>query len=132
MALLPNCLDHILAMPDGKKRYCDTVLAMTKAFALCGTTDEAMALNDEMTFLQAIRAPLLKGDDVGGDGRAPKNVDFQLRQLLSESLVADGITDVFRSLVLKNQTSAFCPISSWQRSARSPRRIWRLNFSNGC
>jgi type I restriction enzyme R subunit len=97
MALLPNCLDHILALPDGKQRYCDTVLAMTKAFALCGTLDEAMALDPEVTFLQAIRAPLVKGDGTeGGDGRAPKNVDFELRQLLSESLVADGITDVFK------------------------------------
>ena len=96
MALLPNCLDHILELPDGKKRYCDTVLAMTKAFALCGTLDEAMALDPEVTFLQAIRAPLVKGDDIGGDGRAPKNVDFQLRQLLSEALVADGFTDVFK------------------------------------
>jgi type I restriction enzyme R subunit len=96
LALLPNCLDHILAMPDGKKRYCDTVLAMTKAFALCGTLDEAMALDPEVTFLQAIRAPLVKGDGVGGDGSAPKNVDFELRQLLSESLVAAGITDIFQ------------------------------------
>jgi type I restriction enzyme R subunit len=96
MALLPTCLDHILELPEGKMRYCDTVLAMTKAFALCGTLDEAMARNDEVTFLQAIRAPLVKGDDVGGDGSAPKNVDFQLRQLMSEALVADGFTDVFK------------------------------------
>ena len=96
LALLPNCLDHILAMPDGKKRYCDTVLAMTKAFALCGTLDEAMALDPEVTFLQAIRAPLVKGDGVSGDGGAPKNVDFELQQLLSESLVAAGITDIFQ------------------------------------
>ncbi|HBH74571.1 MAG TPA: DEAD/DEAH box helicase, partial [Synechococcales bacterium UBA10510] len=96
LALLPNCLDHILAMPDGKKRYCDTVLAMTKAFALCGTLDEAISLDPEVTFLQAIRAPLVKGDGVGGDGSAPKNVDFELQQLLSESLVAAGITDIFQ------------------------------------
>jgi type I restriction enzyme R subunit len=96
MALLPNCLDHILELPEGKKRYCDTVLAMTKAFALCGTLDEAMALDPDVTFLQAIRAPLVKGDGTGGDGRAPRNVDFELRQLLSQSLVADGITDVFK------------------------------------
>ncbi|WP_461557146.1 type I restriction endonuclease subunit R, partial [Synechococcus sp.] len=97
LALLPNCLDHILAISDGKKRYCDTVLAMTKAFALCGTLDEAMELNAEVTFLQAIRAPLVKGDgEGGGDGRAPKNVDFELRQLMSDALVADGITDVFK------------------------------------
>ena len=97
LALLPNCLDHILALPDGKQRYCDTVLAMTKAFALCGTLDQAMELNAEVTFLQAIRAPLIKGDGTdGGDGRAPKNVDFELRQLMSDALVADGITDVFK------------------------------------
>jgi len=96
LRLLPDCLGHVLGLPDGKKRYCDTVLAMTKAFALCGTLDEAMALDPEVTFLQAIRAPLIKGDDVGGDGRAPKNVDFELRQLLSESLVAEGITDIFK------------------------------------
>ena len=102
MALLPNCLDHILELSEGKKRYCDTVLAMTRAFALCGTMDEAMALNDEVTFLQAIRAPLIKGDRIGGDGTTPKNVDFQLQQLLSESLVADGITDVFKIAGLQN------------------------------
>jgi type I restriction enzyme R subunit len=96
MALLPNCLDHILELPDGKKRYCDTVLAMTKAFALCGTLDEAMALDPEVTFLQAIRAPLIKGDEMGGDGRAPKNIDYELRQLLSDALISDGITDVFK------------------------------------
>jgi type I restriction enzyme R subunit len=56
-----------------------------------------MALDPEVTFVQAIRAPLVKGDETtGDDGGAPKNVDFQLRQLLSESLVADGITDVFK------------------------------------
>ena len=61
--------------------------------ALCGvswvikTLDEAMALNDQVTFLQAIRAPLIKGDENGGDGRAPKNVNFELRQLLSDALI---------------------------------------------
>jgi hypothetical protein len=43
-----------------------------------------MELNAEVTFLQAIRAPLVKGDGTdGGDGCAPKNVDFELRQLMS-------------------------------------------------
>ncbi|CAK6687363.1 type I restriction endonuclease subunit R [Synechococcus sp. CBW1107] len=96
MALLPVCLDHILELPEGRKRYCDTVLAMTKALALCGTTDEAMLLTEEVAFLQAIRAPLVKGEAGDGDGSAPQNKDFQLRQLLSEALVADGITDVFK------------------------------------
>jgi type I restriction enzyme R subunit len=96
LALLPNCLDHILSLQDGRKRYCDTVLAMTKAFAICGTLDEAIALDPEVTFLQAIRALLVKGEGAGGEGAGLKDVDGQLRQLLSESLVAEGITDVFK------------------------------------
>jgi len=97
LKLLPDCIGHVLGLPDGKKRYCDTVLAMTKAFALCGTLDEAIVLSEEVAFLQAIRAPLIKGGDIdGGDGGAPKNVDFALRQLLSDSLIADGITDIFK------------------------------------
>lgn len=96
MTLLPVCLDHILELHDGRKRYCDTVLSMTKAFALCGTTDEAMALTAEVAFLQALRAPLVKGEGDGGDGKPPQNKDFALRQLLSEALVAGGVTDVFK------------------------------------
>jgi type I restriction enzyme R subunit len=94
LALLPACLDHILELHDGRKRFCDTVLSMTKAFALCGTTDEAMALAEEVAFLQALRAPLLKGGE-DGDGGPPVNKDFALRQLLSEALVAGGVMEVF-------------------------------------
>ena len=61
LKLLPECMDHILEQEDGKRRYCDTVLQMTKAFALCGTLDEAMELSPEVAFHQAIRVPLVKG-----------------------------------------------------------------------
>ena len=96
MALLSACLDHILALPDGRKRFCDTVLKLTKAFALCGTLEDALALDGELAFLQAVRAPLIKGESGGGDGRPPKDVDGALQQLLSGALVADGIIDVFQ------------------------------------
>jgi type I restriction enzyme, R subunit len=96
MELLPECLDHILEIPDGRRRFCDTVLSMTKAFALCGTLEEAMALTGEVAFLQAVRAPLMKGDDSGTDGRGPDNKEYVLQQLVSEALVAEGVTDVFK------------------------------------
>jgi type I restriction enzyme R subunit len=101
LEIIPNCLDHILAIPDGKQRFCDTVLKVTKAFALCGTTDEAMALTEEVAFLQAVRAPLIKNELVTPPG-TPKDPDFALRQLLSEALVSEGVTDVFQVAGLKN------------------------------
>ncbi len=95
LKLLPACLDNILQKPDGKRRYCDTVLAITKAFALCGTMDKAMQHSAEVAFHQAIRAPLIKKSGIGTDGQY-KNIDFELKQLVSESLVGDGVADVFK------------------------------------
>ena len=101
LELISNCLDHILGIADGKQRFCDTVLKITKAFALCGTTDEAGEVMDEVAFLQAVRAPLIKGDG-SGSRKSHQDVNYKLQQLLSESLVAEGITDVFKVAGLKN------------------------------
>ena len=91
LKLIPNCLDHILEQDDGKRRYADTVLQMTKAFALCGTLDEALLLSPEVAFHQAVRAPLVKS----GIGGSKQKTDYELRQLLSQAVVADGIADIF-------------------------------------
>jgi type I restriction enzyme R subunit len=71
------------------------VLAITKSFALCGAMEEAMEYANEVAFHQAIRAPLIKTDKKGGRG-VFKDTDFELKQLVSESLVAEGVTDIFK------------------------------------
>jgi type I restriction enzyme R subunit len=93
LKLIPECMDHILEQDDGKRRYCDTVLQMTKAYALCGTLDDAMQLSPEVAFHQAVRAPLIKGDVSDKPG---KDIDFELRQLVSDALVGGGVTDIFK------------------------------------
>ncbi|MGI9228634.1 MAG: type I restriction endonuclease subunit R [Gammaproteobacteria bacterium] len=93
LQLIPECMDHILQQEDGKRRYCDTVLRATKAFALCGTLDEAVELSKELAFHQAIRAPLVKS---GSADTPPKDVDFELQQLLSSAIVGEGVTDIFK------------------------------------
>ena len=60
LQLLPECIDHVLELEDGRKRYCDVVLQMTKAFALCGAMDDALVYAEEVAFHQAVRAPLIK------------------------------------------------------------------------
>ena len=91
-------MDCVLAQEDGKRRYADTVLQMTKAFALCGTLDEALELSPEVAFHQAVRAPLIKGSD--GD-RPKKDVNYELRQLVSQAVVGEGVSDVFKLAGLK-------------------------------
>lgn len=94
LALIPECLDHVLEQEDGKRRYADTVLQMTKAFALCGTLDEALELSPEVAFHQAVRAPLIK--DGAGDTHPRKDIDYELRQLVSQAVVGDGVSDIFK------------------------------------
>ena len=98
LILIPECMNCVLAQDDGKRRYADTVLQMTKAFALCGTLDEALELSPEVAFHQAVRAPLIKGSD--GD-RIKKDVNYELRQLVSQAVVGEGVSDVFKLAGLK-------------------------------
>ena len=100
LQLLPECIDHVLDQEDGRKRYCDIVLAITKSFALCGAMEEAMEFAEEVAFHQAIRAPLIKTAKKGGRGEF-KDTDFELKQLVSESLVAEGVSDIFKIAGLK-------------------------------
>lgn len=101
LSLIPICMDHILEQEDGKKIFCDTVLKITKAFALCGTLDKVKELTDEIAFLQAVRAPLVKLDNKGGIGDY-RNTDFELQQLVSKALVADNVTDIFKLAGINN------------------------------
>ena len=93
LSLIPECMDRILARENGKRRYADTVLQMTKAFALCGTLDEAMKLSPEVAFHQAVRAPLVKVDVEDGPKR---DVNYELRQLVSQVVVGEGVSDIFK------------------------------------
>lgn len=94
LQLIPECLDHVLEQEDGKRRYADTVLQMTKAFALCGTLDEALELSPEVAFHQAVRAPLIKGGT--SPDKAHIDINYRLKQLVSQAVVGEGVADVFK------------------------------------
>ena len=60
--LLAGAANHILGLKEGKKRFADNALAMSKAFSLCCTLDEAKAVREEVAFLQAVKVILTKKD----------------------------------------------------------------------
>ncbi len=60
---LAGAANHVLGIKDGKKRFADTALAMSKAFTLCCTLDEAKAVREEVAFFQAVKVILTKRDD---------------------------------------------------------------------
>ncbi|MGL4189607.1 MAG: type I restriction endonuclease subunit R [Sphaerotilus sulfidivorans] len=97
--LLPGVANHVLGLEDGKKRFADTVLAASKAFALCCTLDEALAHRDELAFLQAVKAALTK---FGSSGRklSDEQKEHALRQIMSKAVVSAEVIDIFKAVGL--------------------------------
>ncbi|MEO6568270.1 MAG: type I restriction endonuclease subunit R, partial [Opitutaceae bacterium] len=93
-ALLPAAQEHVLEQEDGKKRFVEVVTLLSRWFALCAATDAATAIRDEVAFLQAVKAALMKS--VGNSTKTPDQLDGAIRQLVSGAITTDGkIIDVF-------------------------------------
>jgi len=94
LQLLPGAMNHILGLEDGKKRFLDVMAAISKAFTLSGTLDEADKLKKEIAFLSAIKAAISKFTSVD-KRRTDEDRNTALKQIIDNAIVADGITDVF-------------------------------------
>ncbi|MDR5904800.1 type I restriction endonuclease subunit R [Halomonas qiaohouensis] len=92
--LLVPAANYILGLEDGKKRFLDAVLAMNKAYSLCGTLDEARALHKEIAFLSAVKAAITKVTSVDHK-LSQEEKNSALKQILDNALVAEGVADVF-------------------------------------
>ncbi|HAI29878.1 MULTISPECIES: type I restriction endonuclease subunit R [unclassified Thalassospira] len=82
------------------RRYQDAVLALSKAFALAGASDEARAIRDEVGFFQAVRIALVKSNDKSGMSAAEKQ--FAVQQLIDRSVVSTEIVDILGAAGLES------------------------------
>lgn len=90
--LLAPAANHILGLEDGKKRYADEVLALTKAFSLCGTLDEAKAHKEEIAFFQAVKAIIQKS---GRTTTGKDDPNKAIKQIIDNAVVSEGVEDIF-------------------------------------
>ncbi|WP_013320837.1 type I restriction endonuclease subunit R [Gloeothece verrucosa] len=102
---IPAALDHILGIEDGKERYVKGVTELSKAFALVSSTDEAIAIRDEVGFFQAIKAAMVKHTTTHG-GKSPEEIDAAVRQIVSLAVASDEVIDIFAAAGLKNPNIA--------------------------
>ncbi|MGI8721907.1 MAG: type I restriction endonuclease subunit R, partial [Geodermatophilaceae bacterium] len=90
-------LDFVMADPDLTARFLDQVLALVKAFALCGSRDEAVAIRDDVRLFADVRAAILKiqNPDSGRGGSGAVELDTAISQLVNEAVTADEVVDVY-------------------------------------
>ncbi len=98
--ILAKAANHVLGLQDGKKRFCDVTLSMSKAFTLCCTLDEAKAIRDEVAFFQAIKVLLTKRD-ISKKKRTNEERELAIRQIIGSALVSDDVVDIFESAGLE-------------------------------
>ena len=96
---LTGAANHVLGEKDGKKRFADTALAMSKAFTLCCTLDEAKAEREEVAFLQAVKVILTKRE-ISQQKRTDEERELAIRQIINSAVVSEEVVDIFDAVGL--------------------------------
>ena len=100
LTTLAAAQNHILGLEEGKERYTQAVLELSKAFALAKTRSEATTIRDDVRFFQEVRGALLK--PAPGQKRALDELDSAIRQIVSRAVASEGVVDIFAEAGLRN------------------------------
>jgi len=88
--LLAPAANFILGLEDGKKRFSDEVLALTKAYSLCSTLEKTKPYKEEIAFFQAIKAILTKSNSSNS-----KKTQTSIKHIIDNSIKVEGLEDIF-------------------------------------
>ncbi len=88
--LLAPAANFILGLEDGKKRFSDEVLALTKAYSLCSTLEKTKLYKEEIAFFQAIKAILTKSNSSNS-----KKTQTSIKHIIDNSIKVEGLEDIF-------------------------------------
>ncbi|MDR2015946.1 MAG: type I restriction endonuclease subunit R, partial [Azoarcus sp.] len=88
------------AKKQAQRRFADAVLALSKAFALAASSDEAREIREEAGFFQAIRAALVKTGTGAGTSRQDR--EFAIQQIVSRAVVSTEIVDILAAAGIKS------------------------------
>jgi len=98
LAQYAKVLDFVMSDPDLTARYNDQVLALAKAYALAGATEEAAAIRDDIRLFTDVRAAILKilNPDSGRGGSGAVEIDTAIGQLVNEAVAANQVIDIYK------------------------------------
>ena len=100
LTLIPAAQEHILAQEEGKERYTQAVMELTKAFTLSVPADEAINIRDDVNLFQTVRAAILK--KAPGEKRSAEDLDSAIKQIVSRAVASEGVVDIFAEAGLRN------------------------------
>ncbi|HWO58081.1 MAG TPA: HsdR family type I site-specific deoxyribonuclease, partial [bacterium] len=99
LRLLPPAQDHILGLKDGTQRLTQAVSDLSRAFALAVPHEEALRIQDDVGFFQAVKVALTKSRRVTGP--TDEELNLAIRQIVSRAISTDKVIDIFATAGLK-------------------------------
>ncbi len=91
--------EFVLDDLDRKERFMGQVMALLKAFALAGASEETLAIRDDTRFFSDVRSYIAKFDKEGAPGQGGTGgsaaMDTAISQLISEAVAADEVIDIY-------------------------------------
>ena len=100
LTILPPAQEHILAQKDGKERYLQAVMELTRAFTLSVPDEEAIQIRDDVNFFQTVRAAFLK--KAPSEKRTEEDLESAIRQIVSRAVASEGVVNIFAEAGLRN------------------------------
>jgi type I restriction enzyme R subunit len=92
--------NYILGLENGKERYINAVVALSKAFAISVPHPYTIDIRDEVALFQAIKARIVKVTQ-SGKAKSDEEIETAIKQILSDAVVADEVVDVFDAAGIK-------------------------------
>jgi type I restriction enzyme R subunit len=97
--VIPNGMEHILSLEDGKARLIQHVTELSKAFALAVPQPETFKIRDDLAFYQAVKSGLVKTtvhqDD---ETKTDEDIDHAVRQIVAGAVAPEGVIDIFETV----------------------------------
>ena len=100
LTIIPAAQNHILGLEDGKERYVQAVMELSKAFTLSVPAEDAIQIRDDVNFFQIVRAAILK--PAPGQQRSDAQLDSAIKQIISKAVASEGVVDIFAEAGLRN------------------------------
>ncbi|AMM25244.1 type I restriction endonuclease subunit R [Variovorax sp. PAMC 28711] len=118
---LAGAANHVLGIKDGKRRFADVALAMSKAFTLCCTLDEAKAVREEVAFFQGVKVILTK-KELTAKKRTDEQREMAIRQIIGSAVVSESVVDIFDAVGLDKPNIGLLDDDFLAQVARLPER----------
>lgn len=103
MQAIVETVDYVIGLGEEQKRdFLSLVTELSKAFALCSTTPEAQELNAEIGFFKSVKSGIIKLMPEEKKKKTSTQVDAEINQLISKSIISEEVVDIYASLGMDN------------------------------